>query len=162
MNMMIPEHLSLHDIHVVGLALRTKPERAAADIAQHWARFFAEGWPERLGITQHTPLYAVYCEYASDHRGAYTMILGACVADLAKALDSDKDASALRRITLVSGNYARFVAAGDPQDVVWRAWREINEAWSERATRRYVTDFERYAPGRPANDAHVEVCVGVK
>jgi predicted transcriptional regulator YdeE len=123
------------DLIIAGPEIRTDPARAAADIPALWERFLRDA-------PQGGPIYAVYTDYESDHRGAYTMVLGRVGAEGA------------RRVVIPRGRYARFTVTGDPAQVVWRAWRFINSEWPGQ--RRYAADYERYD-----GDA-IEIAVGLK
>jgi predicted transcriptional regulator YdeE len=59
------------ELTIIGLAVRTRPEDAAADIPALWQRFFAEGAARRLTAAD-AHLYAVYCDYQRDFRAPYT------------------------------------------------------------------------------------------
>ncbi len=141
------------DLTIVGLAIRTRPEAASADIPALWQRFFAEGIAARLPATG-AEVYALYCDYEGDHRGAYTMVLGVAVDAAAKLPDG------LRRVRVPAGAFARFSLSGDPAQVVWRAWAHVNGDWADKAERRYVVDFERYTRITPG-DVDAEICVGL-
>lgn len=133
------------DLVIHGIAVRTDLSTAATVIPAHWQRF------------QHrapTPpafdagIYAVYCDYASDWRGEYTLVLGVAVAPEAPVPDE------LRRVVIPGGRYARLAVHGDPAQVIFPAWMYLNTAWAQ--PRRYVADFERYT----ARD-QAEIWVGV-
>src|SRR5262249_6116327 len=69
----------------------------------------------------------------------------------------------VRRIRIVPGKYERFVAEGDPAKVVWQTWNHINGDWERRGERRYLTDFERYAPESMAGGTvKVDILVGLR
>lgn len=138
-------HTQPTDLVVHGLALRTSPATAARDIPQHWQRFMAQP-PIGEG-----PLYAVYCDYESDSRGAYTLVLGRAVAGDTKVPEG------LRRVRVPAGACASFRAVGDPTQVIWKTWQHVNEGWPGRAQRRYIADFERYLSATEA-----EVVVGIE
>lgn len=148
------EALSLSsDLTILGLALRTRPEDAAQDIPALWQRFFAEGVPGKLPALG-AEVYALYCDYEGDHRGAYTLVLGVAVAP-----DAELPAG-MRRVRIPAGRFARFAVSGDPAQVVWQAWSHINGAWANQGERRYTVDFERYTKLAPG-DVTAEICVGL-
>jgi predicted transcriptional regulator YdeE len=145
------------DIVIMGIAVRTSPPSAAHDIPALWQRFMHEDVAARLQRRgDDSSIYAVYCDYESDHRGAYTMDLGVAV-DAAAAVPSS-----MRRVRIAKGLYARFLAKGDPKRVVWQTWADINERWQKPGERRYLADFERYDPASMAVDAiEAEVVIGL-
>lgn len=145
------------DLVIVGLAIRTSPATAGADIATAWQRFMSEGTAQRV---ERDPadagLYAVYCDYQSDHDGPYSMVLG-------MAVDAKAPVPAgLRRVRVPAGPYAHFVASGDAGKAVWELWSHVNGVWEKPGTRRYIADFERYAPDAMADGkVTADVMVGL-
>lgn len=138
---------------ILGLAVRTSLATAAIDIPAHWSRFMEEGIAARLASST-GDLYAVYCDYESDFRGPYTMVVGVGVA-----VDVTVP-SGLRRVRIPAGRYASFDAKGDPAQVIWQTWAHVNGAWPDRGRRRYIADFERYPAGTLRPD-HVVAEIGV-
>lgn len=136
------------DLVIHGLAIRTSPERAATDIPAHWQAAMAGGLPARGEI------YAVYCDYESDFRGAYTLVLGTVVAPDAPLPEG------YRRVRIPAGHYAAFTATGDPTAVVWQTWMHINSAWEGRHRRRYIADYERYT-AMSADSVTAEIALGI-
>jgi predicted transcriptional regulator YdeE len=144
-----------NDLAIVGPSIRTSPATAARDIPAIWRRFMSEGLADRVPSRADSSIYAVYADYESDHRGAYTMVLGVA---------SSADAPAgMRRVVVPAGRYTRFVAKGDPAEVVFETWVAINEEWPERIARRYAADFERYrADAVGPGGVEVEIHVGMR
>lgn len=154
----ITQHSLDRDLVIIGLAVSTSPERAAHDIPSHWQRFFAEQVSARIAVRQDdADLYCVYCDYQSDHRGVYTMLLGHAVAANAVVPEG------LRRVRIPAGRYAQLAFAGRPEQVINAGWDFINERWEDRARRRYIADYERYRPDAMTPD-HVSgrIAIGVE
>jgi predicted transcriptional regulator YdeE len=129
------------DIVIIGSPLRTDPARAAAEIPAHWQRFHGDELAAKIPALAEDPhLYCVYCDYESDNRGPYTMVIGRAVARSAEVPPG------LRRVTLPSGVYAAFHLEGDPTQAITATWNFINQRWDGSARRRYIADFERYRP----------------
>lgn len=144
------------DLVIVGIAVRTSPEGAAQDIPAAWERFMREGIADRVAGRIGDSIYAVYCDYQTDYRGAYTMVVGVEADPAAEVSDG------MRRVRIPSGRYAQFVASGDPTHVIWQTWSRINEQWLKRGERRYIADFERYAPGAMTpQKVQAEIVVGL-
>lgn len=144
-------------IIVIGPSLRTSARTAGDDIPDFWQRFLAEFLPRLPRRADDKALYAVYCDYTSDFQGEYTMVLGVAGVDNA-TLPPD-----VRRVRIVPGKYERFVAEGDPAQVVWHTWLHINGEWDRRGERRYLTDFERYAPeSMSGGNVKVDIFVGLR
>ena len=101
-------------------------------------------------------IYAVYTDYMTDHRGAYTAIIGCRV----KSLDSIPPGLIGREFN--GGQYQKFTAKGKMPHVVVRQWQEI---WSEekKLGRKYTTDFEVYGrKSRDPENTEVDIFVAVK
>jgi predicted transcriptional regulator YdeE len=112
----------------------------------------AEGESLRAVARAPAPL-AVYCDYASDHRGEYRFVLGVEPKE-----GSELPAGAVR-IEVPAGRFEVFVVEGAmPAALIqgWRAiWRHYDEAGARRRLFRH--DFERHlAPDR------VEIYIGVE
>jgi len=154
----ITENFMERDLIVIGLAVATSPERAAHDIPAHWQRFFGEQVSGRVPLRHDdSHVYCVYCDYQSDHRAAYTMVLG-----------HEADASALvpqgmRRVRIPAGRYAQLAFDGRPEQVINAGWSFINEHWDGRAQRRYIADYERFRLDAMTPD-HVsgQIAIGVE
>lgn len=151
------KHLHLaEDFGVTGIMLRTSPERAAVDIPQFWARFMGEDIPAKVRAKSDGWIYAVYCDYETDERGPYAMVLG--VASEAGAAIP----AGMRRVRVPFGEYASFAVQGDPAKVVWQAWMHVNTDWEGRKRRRYIADYERYATATlTPTTVEAEIVVGV-
>ncbi|MFP2905920.1 GyrI-like domain-containing protein [Pyxidicoccus sp. 3LFB2] len=124
------------ELVIIGPAVRTSPEQAARDIPAFWQRFMQESLPLLPGASD---VYAVYCDYESDYRGPYTMLLGVR-ADAATPVPEG-----MRKVVIPRGDYARFMARGDPAQALWRTWAHVWSQWERRGERRYAADFERHA-----------------
>lgn len=136
------------DLTVRGYFVRTRPESAASDIPALWTKFMQSGLASRGGI------YAVYCDYESDDRGAYTLIVGVDAPEVELA-------DGMRSVTVPSGRYAKVMVEGAPAQVVWKGWSFINTEWSDKKRRLYRADFERYLPGAAVGAVRAELCVGI-
>lgn len=153
------EHFDASDaFFVAGPSIRTSFERAGEDIGAFWGRCMGEAFLKRLPyIGVGDVMYAVYCDYESDYRGAYTMVLGVPVDAQTKLLEHS------HRVEIPRGRYARLAFSGEPKTVVWGAWKHVNEVWNRRGQRRYAADFERYSLAA-FREKHVEgeVVVGLR
>lgn len=150
----------LADIVVIGLGVRTSLAGAATDIPALWQRVMQEGSLEKVPRrADDANVYAIYTDYESDYRGAYTMIIGV-------AVDPEAPTPAgMQRVVIPAGDYAVVRAEGTPQEAIWGAWRFFWEEWPQRSERRYAADFERYDPaalaGFAQNHVAVDVVVGI-
>jgi predicted transcriptional regulator YdeE len=140
------------DLVVVGLATRTSVQSAARDIPALWGRFVEENLQSTLPRrADDAGVYAVYCDYEGDERAPYTLVLGVAVEPTTEI------PRGMRRVRIPTGSYARFTVTGDPTQVIWPTWAHINGPWGGRPTRRFIADYERYAP-----DGTQAVVVGVQ
>lgn len=148
---------------VVGIAARTNNAReATADgvIGKQWARFMEEGVLGKIPNKLDHSIVAVYTDYASDHNGDYTFVLGAKVSSTADLPDG------FVAKNIPAGRYVVFTSDKGPgYKVVPELWMKINSL-PKSATggnRAYRGDFEIYdeRAADPQN-LQVDVYVGVK
>ena len=130
--------------------------QAVIDLGKLWNRFRAENIVTLIPNRSANDIYAVYTDYMTDHRGAYTAIIGCRV----KSLDSIPPGLIGREFN--GGQYQKFTAKGKMPHVVVRQWQEI---WSEekKLGRKYTTDFEVYGrKSRDPENTEVDIFVAVK
>jgi predicted transcriptional regulator YdeE len=148
------------DITVAGIFVRTQHERAMIDIPALWQRFGAGEVFAKVADAAHRAggappyVYAVYCDYASDDQGPYTLVLGVEVPEGYTHPD-------LRTVVIASGAFASVTVSGDPARVIYSAWAHLNQVWDGKPSRRYGADFERYDPSSTATHCNAVVAVGV-
>ena len=128
---------------VIGISARTdnaKEATAQGIIGRQWHRFIDEGLGDKIPDKTGSNLYAVYSEYASDHNGEYTFMVGAPV----KPGTAAPAGMALRRIP--AGKYAVITTERGPfPKVIPEAWLRIFKLEDEgKLKRMYKTDFELY------------------
>lgn len=160
---MHPRIVEQKDFIVIGIAARTNNAREATPdgvIGKQWARFMQEGLLAKIPNKLDHSIVAVYTDYASDHNGDYTFVLGAKLssgADVPEGMVAKK---------IPAGRYAVFTSEKGPgPKVVPDLWRKIN-ALPKTATggdRTYRADFEIYdeRAADPQN-LQVDVYVGVR
>jgi predicted transcriptional regulator YdeE len=148
---------------VVGISARTNNAREAtadAVIGKQWTRFMQEGLLAKIPNKVDHSIVAVYTDYASDHNGDYTFVLGAKVSSSANL----PEGMAAKKIP--AGRYAVFTTDKGPgPKVVPELWMKIN-ALPKSATggdRLYRADFEIYddRAADPQN-LQVDVYVGIR
>ena len=90
-------------------------------IGKQWARFMQDNWLSKIPNRADKAIVAVYTDYASDHNGEYTYVLGAKVtsdAEVPVAMVAKK---------ILAGRYAVFTSEKGPAaKVVPEAWMRIN------------------------------------
>jgi CubicO group peptidase (beta-lactamase class C family)/predicted transcriptional regulator YdeE len=129
---------------VIGIAARTNNvKEMAADgvIGKQWGRLVQEGLLAKIPNKADTSIVAVYTDYASDHNGDYTFLLGARVKS-----DSDVPAGMVAK-KIPSGKFAVFTTEKGPaQKVVPKTWMTINSLpkTDVGGDRVYQADYEIY------------------
>ena len=154
---------NLEGFTVIGISVRTNNAREQTPdgvIGKQWQRLFQEGLLNKIPDKSDSNIIAAYTEYAGDHTGDYTFVLGAKVS-------SGKEVPAgMIAIKVPSGKYAVFTSEKGPASkVVPEAWSHINSL-PKSATggdRLYKADFEVYDQrAADPQSSQVDVYVGIK
>ncbi|MGB8066056.1 MAG: GyrI-like domain-containing protein [Candidatus Sulfotelmatobacter sp.] len=148
---------------VVGIAARTSNARemtADGIIGKQWGRLMQEGLLAKIPNKADRNIVAVYTDYASDHNGEYTYVLGARVKS-----DGNVPAGMVAKKT-PAGRFAVFTSEKGPTaKVVPETWMKINSLPQPAVggDRVYRADYEIYdeRAADPAN-SQVDVYVGIK
>lgn len=148
---------------VVGIAARTSNARemtADGIIGKQWGRLMQEGLLARIPNKADQSIVAVYTDYASDHNGEYTFVLGARV----KSGEDPPSGMVAKKIP--AGRFAVFSSEkGAAAKVVPETWMKINSLPRSAVggDRVYRADYEIYDERAtdPA-DSQVDVYVGIK
>ena len=147
---------------IIGIEARTnnvKESTADGAIPKQWQRFFADAIPAQIPNKTGQNFYAVYTDYASDHNGDYTYIVGAPV----KEGTAPPSGMVLKQIP--SGEYVVVTTDRGPfAKVVPAAWQHIFQLEDEgKLKRAYNTDFEIYDQrAQYPQNAQVDIYTGVK
>jgi predicted transcriptional regulator YdeE len=148
---------------VIGISARTSNAKEMTPdgmIGKQWGRLFQEGLLSKIPNKADQNIVAVYTDYASDHSGEYTFILGVRVT-------TDANVPAGMVATKVpAGKFAVFTSEKGPApNVVPQLWRKINSLPPDTvgSNRRYKADFEIYdeRATNPQN-LQMDVYVGIK
>ena len=148
---------------VIGISARTSNAKEVSDegvIGKMWARLFQEGVLAKVPNKADQNIVAVYTEYASDHNGEYTYVLGARV-------NSDTEVPTGMVAKKIPGQkFAVFTSEKGPaQKVVPQVWMKINSLpqTAVGGDRNYKADFEIYdeRASDPQN-LQMDVYVGIK
>lgn len=121
-------------MRVVGIACRTAPETAGADIPQLWETFYREAFFNRIQDKTSEETLGLYCDYAGDYTQPYTLVIGCESA-------ASSVAAPLVLKTLPASHYALFEAKGEFPASVIETWKTI---WQTPLKRTYTGDFEVY------------------
>jgi predicted transcriptional regulator YdeE len=148
---------------VVGIAVRTsnaKEMTADGVIGKQWGRFMMEGVLAKIPNKADKAMVAVYTDYASDHNGEYTFLLGARVTS-----DADVPVGMVAK-KIPAGRYAVFTSEKGPAPkVVPEVWMRINSLAKSAVggDRVYAADFEIYDErASDPQSLQVDVYVGIK
>ena len=148
---------------LVGIAVRTsnaKEMTAEGVIGKQWGRFMADGLPGKIPNKVDKEIVAVYTDYASDHDGEYTFLLGARVTS-----DAAVPAGMVAK-KIPAGRYAVFTSEKGPAaKVVPELWMRINSLPKSAVggDRVYGADFEIYdARASDPQNLQVDVYVGIR
>jgi predicted transcriptional regulator YdeE len=141
---MDPKVVEQGEFTVVGIAARTSNAKEMTGdgvIGKQWARLMQENFVSKIPNKADAAIVAVYTDYASDHDGEYTFLLGARVT-------SDKDVPAgMVAKKVPAGKYAVFTSEKGPApQVVPALWMKINslQKTAVGGDRSYRADFEVY------------------
>src|SRR6516225_4942723 len=141
---MNPKITSHEAFTVIGISARTaNAKEATADgvIGKMWGRLFQEGLIEKIPNKADRNIVAVYTDYASDHDGEYTYVLGARVTSDA----SVPEGMVAKKVP--AGKFAVFTSEKGPApQVVPALWMKINSLpkTAPGGDRAHKADFEIY------------------
>lgn len=158
----IVHYTTIPEFTVIGIATRTSNAKESGGdgvIPQQWQKFFSEGIPAKINDKISPNFYAVYADYASDHNGDYTYVVGVSVKDGTVP----PDGLIVKRIP--AGKYAVFTTGKGPfAKIVPETWQKINTLADEgKLKRAYQADFESYDQrAHDPQNAQVDIYVGVK
>ncbi|MFZ0731860.1 MAG: GyrI-like domain-containing protein [Candidatus Sulfotelmatobacter sp.] len=160
---MNPKVVHKEGFTVIGIAVRTSNAREMTGeglIGRQWARLMQEGLLAKIPNQADQSIVAVYTDYASDHNGEYTFLLGARVIS-----DAEVPAGMVAR-QIPGGKFAVFTTEKGPaQLVVPAVWMKINSLPKTAigGDRTYRADYEIYDErARDPQNAVVDVYVGIK
>lgn len=160
---MNPKVVSQDGFTVIGIAARTsnaKEMTPGGAIGKQWMRFFQEGAFGKIPNKADTCIVAVYTDYASDHNGEYTYVLGARVTSEAEVPEG------MVAKNIPGGKFAVFASdKGPAPQVVPATWMKINSLPQNAVggDRLYRADYEIYDErARDPQNLQVDVYVGIK
>lgn len=158
-----PKIVERGEFTVIGLAARTSNANemtAKGVIGELWGQLIQGGLFDKIPSKADGFPMAVYTEYASDHTGEYTAVVGARVSS-----DSDVPPGMVAKI-VPAGKFAVFTSEKGPApQVVPALWMKINSL-PKTATggdRTYLADYEIYDHrARDPQNMIVDVYVGIR
>jgi len=141
---MDPKVVKHEGFTVVGISARTSNAKEMTPdgvIGKQWGRLMQEGLLAKIPNKADENIVAVYTDYASDHNGEYTYLLGARVTS-----DGSVPTGMIAK-KIPAGRYAVFTSEkGVAQKVVSELWMKINSLpkTAVGGDRVYRADFEIY------------------
>ena len=158
-----PKIVEKEGFTVIGISARTSNSKEVTDegvIGKMWARLFQEGLLARIPNKADQNIIAVYTDYAADHNGEYTYVLGARVnsdAEVPKGMVVKK---------IPAQKFAVFTSEEGPaQKVVPQVWMKINSLprTAVGGDRQYKADFEVYDErATDPENLQIDVYLGIK
>lgn len=147
---------------VVGLSARTTNQAEAGGnglIPKMWQNAMQQGSLEGIPHRADNNITVVYTDYASDHNGEYSYVLGVRVSAVDKVPDG------MVTVNVPAGKYAVVQSdQGSLPEVMPKVWQRINtmpaaELGGQRA---YKADFEIYPEGVDWQNAQIPIYLGLK
>lgn len=148
-------HISeIDSFSVTGFVIRTtnadEVTPSTAKIGRLWARFYENAAPK---LNEKSKVYGLYTNYESDFTGAFDVIV------CSDTLSPEELANSVK-VTIDSGKYMTFYAAGAMPQVVINLWGDVWSYFGSKNClheRAYTTDFEYYK-----SDNEVEIFISIK
>jgi predicted transcriptional regulator YdeE len=135
-------------LSVVGISVRTSDREEAdprsAKIPGLWRRYFADGVANRIPARlDDGTILGVYTDYASDHTGPYTLVVGQAVNDTSE-LPED-----LVCVIVPHGRYLLFTSASGAAEAIRATWQDIRRHFEQSSEHRraYTSDLEVHRAG---------------
>jgi CubicO group peptidase (beta-lactamase class C family)/predicted transcriptional regulator YdeE len=160
---MNPKVIEQDGFTVIGIEARTSNAKEMTPdgiIGKQWMRIFQEGLIGKIPNKADSAIVAVYTDYASDHNGEYSYLLGARVTS-----DTDVPAGMVAK-KIPGGKFAVFTSEKGPApQVVPALWMKINSLPNDAAggDRTYAADYEIYDErARDPGNLQVDVYIGIK
>ena len=160
---MNPKVVEKDGFTVIGISARTsnaKEVTADGVIGTMWGRLFQEGLLAKIPNKADQNIVAVYTDYASDHNGEYTYVLGARVTS-----DAEVPAGMIAK-KIPAQKFAVFTSEKGPAPkVVPQLWMKINSLpkTAVGGDRQYKSDFEIYDQrATDPENLQMDVYVGIK
>jgi CubicO group peptidase (beta-lactamase class C family)/predicted transcriptional regulator YdeE len=160
---MNPKVVDQDGFTVIGIAARTTNAKEMTPdgvIGKQWMQFLQESVFGKIPNKADTRIVAVYTDYASDHNGEYTYLLGARVTSDAKV----PDGMVAKKIP--GGKFAVFTSdKGPAPQVVPATWMKINSLPQNGVggDRLYRADYEIYDErARDPQNLQVDIYVGIR
>lgn len=151
------EKIELQPLTVIGIAVRTcnREQQSAGDIARLWEQFWNEGIINKIPDKTGNDIYCIYTEYEGDFMQPYTTVIG-CAVDRHSAVLPD----GMKSVNIPGGSYIKLTAHGRLTDgVVISEWTKV---WQSTLPRTYQADFEVYPANVDADNAEIDIFVGIK
>ena len=123
---------------------RDEAELSTAKIPSLWQQLHSSN------LVQHSPVYGVYSDFASDVSDFYTITVG---------VSQENQQENANQVTVRSGYYPVFQNKGAMPDVVINTWKQIWDFFEkeDKYQRSYLSDFEQYS-----GEDELAIFIGIK
>ncbi|MDZ4713259.1 MAG: GyrI-like domain-containing protein [bacterium] len=144
--------VSLEEIKVIGIEMRTSNADGQEDFPLLMNRFYSENIMDKIPNKVSEEVLWLYTEYESDYTKPFTLVICCKVKDF-----SDIPEGMVSK-TIPASKFAVFSVTGKMPDELIKTWHYI---WSSDLQRTYTGDFDLYpeTPGqnKPAVSVHVAI-----
>lgn len=149
------QHSMKEGFKIIGIECRTSndPEVGSQDIPALWQRFYGENIQSKIPNRVSDEVVALYCDYESDHTGAYSCVIGCKVS----ATDVIPDGMVAKEVP--SATYAKYHVAGEFPNSLINTWQKI---WGSDLDRTFTGDFEIYGSDFNTEKQELDVFIAVE
>ena len=131
-----------------------KNKQSEKDCGNLWQKFEQEKTATLIPGKLSDEVYAVYFDYESDEKGAFSYFIG-CKADETTPLPEGLD-----ELHIPAQDYEQITARGVMTGCVTEAWQKV---WDTIKNRKFGYDFEVYDErSRDWNDATVDIFIALR
>ncbi|MBP2002013.1 putative transcriptional regulator YdeE [Paenibacillus shirakamiensis] len=158
---MIQEIINYPAMTLYGVTTRTTN---AEEMSPHgrlpglWQTFFQSNLAAQMDIRNPRRTYALYTRYESDHKGAYTVLIGH-----EPTKEQSERSILLEQAKVPASTYRVFTCPPGPvSEVVARTWGEIWSYYEHSSEQRaYTGDFEIYE-ANDENQTEIKIYIAIK
>lgn len=143
---------------IIGICVETSNKEGDASnaIGALWGQFISENLLEKIPNQLDSDILCIYTDYASNHTGRYTCLLGMKVSSL------ETIPAGLVGREFEGGDFHHFLAKGSLPEAIVDTWKSI---WNQDKTlnRKYDYDYEVYDDrSRLGEESEVDIYIGKK
>ncbi len=151
--------INTNEKKIAGFFIRTtnKNGQSIKDQSEFWEEFFTKGLNNKISNKKFPDeILGVYFDYAGDHTGDYSFLIGYEVNDFKNIQEG------VTSLSITSGKFAFFTdkekrSIGEKVGLLW------NRIWNTKIERLYNKDFEVYKlDSMNSENPRVAIFVGIK